>query len=96
MSIPRNPHSMAVGSAPMFKLSLQSIAPGVFSSERLVAFIDASGEEQYALVDASFVNEGEHPWLEVRARVDGPIALIALPTDGTRIRVAADRVQELA
>jgi len=95
MTIPAPSNDNRVVSAPMFKLSLQSIAPGVFSSERLVAFLNAAGEEQYALVDVSFVNEGAQPWLEVRGRIEGGTALIAIPSDGTRVRVPANVVQEL-
>jgi ABC-type taurine transport system ATPase subunit len=95
MTIPSPSHDKRVVSSGMFKLSLNSIAPGVFSSERLVAFQDATGETHYALVDVSFVNEGMQPWLEVRGNIEGGTALIALPNDGTRVRVPSTEVQAL-
>ena len=94
MSIPAQTNDNLVAFLPMLKLSLDFIGPGVFSSERLVRFLDSSGEQQTALVDALLVHE-QGQWLEVRGQMqDEETALISMPTDGTRVIVRRGLVVE--
>jgi hypothetical protein len=86
-----------VSFGPMVKLALDFTGPGVFSRERLVKFVDSSGAQQAALVDAGLVHEesGRY-WLEVKGQIytDGN-ALISMPTDGSRVIVPLTRVEGL-
>lgn len=88
--------SSGVRSFPMFRLSCTT-EPGLFTNERLVHFTDALGERQSALVDRGFVlEEGGTAWLRVRGFAEGSTVVIALPNDGSRVRVPAAEVEELA
>ncbi len=68
---------------------LCKVSDGVFSHERLIRILDATGEEYTALVDADLVGtQGQKSWVGVvRAGFRDDLSLIALPTDGSKVWV---------
>jgi hypothetical protein len=78
----------------MFRLRC-TVEAGVFSHERLVRFVDASGQQLSALVDADAVQEADGTgWVGVKYRVaQGARTLVALPSDGARVWVPSDALQ---
>jgi hypothetical protein len=89
---PSNPNLIRVVPGPMFRLYC-SVAPGVFSNERLIHSNDASGAKQSALVDRDVVHGDERSWVLVRGVNEGSTVVVALPGDGSRVRVPATSVE---
>lgn len=75
----------------MFRLACV-VNAGIFSSERLIRFAVADGNEYTALVDSSLVHsDGPDSWVSVRKTADAEgRSLVALPSDGARVWVASD------
>jgi hypothetical protein len=74
-----------------------TVGPGVFSHERLIRFKDADGRDQSALVDQGFVRSTSNQfWLEVRGEMYGATAIVAMPNDGSRVRVPLSEVEAIS
>jgi hypothetical protein len=97
MNNPRQQKLTGVVSWTMFRLFCK-VGPGVFSNERLIQFLDATGQPHSALVDKEFVEEqaGNRSWIWVRATVEGPTAVVALPSDGSRVRVGTEAIEAVS